>query len=520
MSTDKLVQGELRMETIKRYIEASVRTGGCNLECSYCYLRQANFDLSVRKEKIFDYPLETILKACSVERIGVSLFNIVGTGETLFPLEVLDLVVGLIDDGHYISLVTNGTIVVRIKELVNRLKASNKQDHIVFLLSMHYTEMKKKKLLNQFFETVNYLQEENISFSVRMILGEDTLEASEEIRELCMDKMGTYPQVAIARKDNPDGTFGIDADCPVDKYYSIGDKYDSKLFELDKEAFRHKRKEFCYAGKYLFRLDFSTGRYSKCLSNLEYDYNFFENIDRPPVLEPVGHMCDRPYCSCCNFLAWGVIREERKYTSEEIYNRREKEWLKYPIYEIMQQDIVAENQIPLLTDIEKKEYDKKNILTNINYKKSLLLKIYYHNKEYDKLIQEAETILEVGKNYNLIWMVETVVLYGNAKLSVGDIQGALNIAKYVDAMGNYADYCVALGYICMENEMFQEAISMYDKATQCIAHIDEGMNSYIPNYNIGVIYECLGKKEEAKSYYGKCGNYKPAQDGLARLENK
>ena len=117
-------------------------------------------------------------------------------------------------------------------------------------------------------------------------------------------------------------------------------------------------------------------------------------------------------------------------------------------------------------------------------------------------------------------MVETVVLYGNAKLSVGDIQGALNIAKYVDAMGNYADYCVALGYICMENEMFQEAISMYDKATQCIAHIDEGMNSYIPNYNIGVIYECLGKKEEAKSYYGKCGNYKPAQDGLARLENK
>lgn len=44
---------------------------------------------------------------------------------------------------------------------------------------------------------------------------------------------------------------------------------------------------------------------------------------------------------------------------------------------------------------------------------------------------------------------------------------------------------------------------------------NRGVNSYAAYYNIGVIYECLGKQEETREYYGKCGEYESA---IERLE--
>ena len=35
--------------------------------------------------------------------------------------------------------------------------------------------------------------------------------------------------------------------------------------------------------------------------------------------------------------------------------------------------------------------------------------------------------------------------------------------------------------------------------------------------DIGVIYECLGKKEEALAYYRKCGGYAPAEERIREL---
>jgi tetratricopeptide (TPR) repeat protein len=42
----------------------------------------------------------------------------------------------------------------------------------------------------------------------------------------------------------------------------------------------------------------------------------------------------------------------------------------------------------------------------------------------------------------------------------------------------------------------------------------DGVNSYRAFYNIGVIYECLGKTEEAIKYYEKCGDYRLAKSRL------
>lgn len=75
-----------------------------------------------------------------------------------------------------------------------------------------------------------------------------------------------------------------------------------------------------------------------------------------------------------------------------------------------------------------------------------------------------------------------------------------------------------MGLIYMNNAMFDAAVGEFLKA---VRHRDcrmAGVNSYAAYYNVGVIYECLGKISEAKYYYQKCGSYEPAKKRL-RLIN-
>ena len=47
----------------------------------------------------------------------------------------------------------------------------------------------------------------------------------------------------------------------------------------------------------------------------------------------------------------------------------------------------------------------------------------------------------------------------------------------------------------MKNARFTEAVREFEKAAGHAECRAQGVNSYRANYNIGVIYECLGKKE-------------------------
>ncbi|MFW5650253.1 MAG: radical SAM protein [Acetivibrio ethanolgignens] len=299
---------------IKRYIEGLIQTHGCNLNCSYCYLKQKEYECSQKKS--LNYPLETVLKACSRDRLeGVCMVNLVGDGETLYPEESISLVLGLIEEGHYVNVVTNGTLTKRIQELSDRAEKINK-GHLMFSLSFHYAELKKRKLLDVFFANVEYLKEKNVSFTIKMVLGGMEDEA-EEVKKLCLKKAGAYPQVAIARKENADGTVGIYTEKTKEEYYKIGDGFHSELFELCKQEFGKKRTDFCYAGSWLFGLNFTTGLYTKCLSNDGDLYDFFEHPEEKPKLTPVGNLCNRPYCTCSNYQAWlaGGGGRQKLYTA-------------------------------------------------------------------------------------------------------------------------------------------------------------------------------------------------------------
>jgi tetratricopeptide (TPR) repeat protein len=81
---------------------------------------------------------------------------------------------------------------------------------------------------------------------------------------------------------------------------------------------------------------------------------------------------------------------------------------------------------------------------------------------------------------------------------------------------HFADYYFVLALIYMNMGCFEKAINSFLK---CIGKTEKiiGTSSYLPNYNIGVIYEVLGDYIEALSYYGKCGQYLPASVRIGKI---
>lgn len=114
--------------------------------------------------------------------------------------------------------------------------------------------------------------------------------------------------------------------------------------------------------------------------------------------------------------------------------------------------------------------------------------------------------------------VQTMVeSYGYTLLDLKRNQEALNLLSVYDEFCKRADFVFLIGLIYMNNGLLDEAIQEFQKATTMEEFAVDGVNSYKANYNIGVIYECAGYPDEARTAYRKCGDYRPALERLATL---
>ena len=126
------------MDTIKRFIDCGIPTYACNFRCHYCYVTQ-NY-LFTQKVPKFKYSSDIIGNALSKNRLGgTCLFNICASGETLIPNEVISYVRAILEQGHYVMVVTNGIITKRLKKILKQKKKESELsmillDWIVFLL--------------------------------------------------------------------------------------------------------------------------------------------------------------------------------------------------------------------------------------------------------------------------------------------------------------------------------------------------------------------------------------------------
>lgn len=312
-------------EIIKRFITCNVPTSVCNLKCSYCYIRQLKRD--DMKSETFVLSGQELGKLLSIKRLGgICYFNLCANGETLLHPELMDLIDALTSQGHYVDIITNGTIGKRINELVNHLNVSQ-QCHLFIKFSFHYLELIRTGLIDQFIDNVNKIKKSFISYTIEITPHDELIEYIDEIKRFSLLNFGALPHITVARNEN---TKNIELLTELDKdsYSKIWGQFKSKLFDFKFSIFNEKRKEFCYAGDWTLKLDLQTGEYKQC-----YKGCILGNIcDNKPINFRAIGKCPLPHCFNGHaFLALGNIPELVTPMYSEERNRimsNGEQWLK------------------------------------------------------------------------------------------------------------------------------------------------------------------------------------------------
>lgn len=362
---------------MKRFIDIHIPVTHCNLQCHYCYVPQNN--LRNTPETPFNYDISTIKKALTVNRLGgVCHFNLCGLGETLIPHETFEVTKALLENGHYVMIVTNGLLTNRIKEFDTLPEELKKR--VGFKCSFHYLELKKKKLLNHFFDNIDYIRKSGMSFSLELTPSDELEPYIEAIKDICQKRVGALCHVTIPRDMTKEGIILLSRHT-FNEFYNIWRTFDSEMFEFKSRLWEDKRHEFCHAGEWSGLLNIGNGIMSQCYGN-SVSQNIFENIDRPIEFFPIGHNCSMPHCyNAHSLLGLGNIPEilgNYALERDRIDCRDGSHWLTEEMRFFLAHRLEHYNELP--NQSEEKvldQYWKKRYLkfAFINYTKKMIHKI-------------------------------------------------------------------------------------------------------------------------------------------------
>lgn len=310
----------------KAFIECLIPVTACNMRCSYCYVIQENR----RQASIANLPcsLEQIKYALRRERFGgICFFNLCGAGETLLPQYTIDIAKVLLENGHFINITTNGTLSKRFDELINRL-SRDEMERCSFSFSLHYLELKRLGVTDQFFDNIRKVRAAGASTLVQVNLCDEYLPYIDEIKQLCLKNVGALPQVAATRAEEgfPAKRANLMTKLSSDEYRQIGDSFDSPLFTMTMNNFNVKRKEFCYNGDWAYVLNFESGLLHRCYCSAMVQ-NILLNPDEPIMKCAVGNKCNSLYCyNSTHFIGIGTIPDIDSPTYVALRDRPEAQW--------------------------------------------------------------------------------------------------------------------------------------------------------------------------------------------------
>lgn len=314
------------MPKMKRFIDCYVPVTYCNLKCQYCYIKQN--DKFQNKIPGFKYDSSYVGKALSADRLGgICHINICGGGETLIPAIIPDIIKSILEQGHYVFVVTNGTLSNRFDEIIKMDKKL--LIRLGFKFSYHYDELMNKNMLSIFFNNIKKVRDAGCSITVELTPHDEIVPKIHEIQKLCYQYTGAVCHVTVARKDNYP-TKPILSSLSREDYKSTWDKFKSKLFDFKLSTFNVKRNEFCYAGKWSLYLDLGTGIAKQCYNSC-FEQNVFDNLSEPIKFRPIGYNCKEAHCYNSHaFLTLGLIPELKTPFYAQLRNRKCKdgsEWL-------------------------------------------------------------------------------------------------------------------------------------------------------------------------------------------------
>lgn len=347
------------MGKIKRYLDCHIPISTCNLRCSYCYIAQQERFFN-RPPKVF-HTLEEEKKAFSQERIGgPCLINLCAGGETLLYPDIVGLVRVILENGHYVMVVTNGLLTKKIEELLELEEGL--RSRLFFKFSFHYLELKRLDLFEQYFDNIRKVRMAGASFTCELTPCDEEIEFIDDIKKKCMDNLGALPQVTIARSDiDPQQRIPHLSKLPFDKYIETWKVFDSELFNEKIKFFYEKRTEFCYAGDWSLFVNLESGGITPC--NCGKRLGDFYDFSKPIKFRAIGNNCELAHCfNGHSWLSLGDIPEFEIKTYADLRNRKcldGTEWLNSTIKEAFESKLVDSNV----------EYSRiKKIYTNVTYR--------------------------------------------------------------------------------------------------------------------------------------------------------
>jgi hypothetical protein len=328
---------------MKRFIDCVFPSKTCNLRCHYCYITHTGSFGA--KPPVFPYSAEQIGRALAPERLGgICHLNVCGEGETLLPRGVLDILYRILQAGHLIMVVTNGTMTERFETIWKWPREI--RSRLGFKFSYHFLELKRLGLLNVFWTNVRKTRDAGCSISVELTPSDEMIPFIREAIDQCVGQAGAVCHVTVARNERYPG-YPILTSLPRERYLETWGVFNSDLFAFKLAVFGQKRREYCYAGEWSAVLNLCTGTLKQCYKGRCLQ-NIFQDVARPIRFEAIGHHCPEPHCYNAHaYLTLGVIPELATPTYDTMRNRRcedGSEWLNPEMKACMQSKFANVNK--------------------------------------------------------------------------------------------------------------------------------------------------------------------------------
>lgn len=347
------------MDKLKRFIDIHIPISTCNFKCHYCYVPKAGKYAS--EEPVFPYSAGYIRKALSKERTGgLCLFNLCGMGETLISKETIEITKALLEEGHYVTLVTNGVLSNRFDEIL--CFDSGLLSRLMIKFSLHWKELKRLQMLDRFSDNVNKMRRTGSSVTVELTANDETEPYISEIMDYTLKEFGAKCHITIPR-DESSFDFALQSRHNIDEFYRIWRVFESELLDFKYSIWGEHRNEYCYAGEWSGLLNIQTGEWRLCYHS-HFSTNIFEDLDRPIPFVPVGKHCAVKHCfNGHSWLTLGDIPAINSHTYADVRDRvcdDGSHWITDEFYNFISQRLDVNNQHPH-SGLEEAGYLKKKL---------------------------------------------------------------------------------------------------------------------------------------------------------------
>ena len=283
-----------------------------------------------------------------------------------------DVIREILAQGHYIMVVTNGTISKRFDEILSSFP-TDYLERLFFKFSFQYLELKRLNLLDVFFDNVLKVKNSPSSFSLELAASDDFIEHIEDIKEIALERAGAVPHVTVLRDDRIKGR-PILTKYPMEEYKKIWSQFDSDMFKLRLSLWGKKRKEFCYAGDWSACLNLDSGEWRQCNTGKPLQ-NIFINPNEPIKYCAIGKNCQEEHCFISHaWLTFGDIPELNVVPFINMRNRKTingEEWVKPKFKEFLSHKLKETNRL-----YTRKEKAAANKFSQPRETKTFLQKIF------------------------------------------------------------------------------------------------------------------------------------------------